>query len=122
MNTNILLYKLLFFLQNKNIKTLKLDDLFSIHSDFLDFLKEYNLNYYYKKFENPKFFLHNILYIFSSFEFGIYNNSEKTMIFYDDPMIVPSLIKYNINVNDKLINELALILSILLNEKKTNTR
>jgi len=96
------------------------EDLYSIHSDFLDFLKEYNLDYYYTKFENPRLFLHNILYVFSSFEFGIYNNNEKTMIFYDHPMIIPSLINYNININDKLLNELALILSILLNEEKSN--
>lgn len=113
MYTKLFIYKLLVNLKTK-IKTININDLYSIHSDFINTLEIYNLLEYAKKFHNSQNFVFSFIYTFGEFELGIYKNN--TLIFDENPLIIEPLINYEIDVNDKLINEMAVILSIYLND------
>ena len=113
MYTKLFIYKLLVNLSSK-IKTININDLYAIHSDFISSLEIYNLPEYAKAFNNPKNFICNFIYIFSDFELGVYKNN--TLTFYDEPLIINQLINHNIDINDKLLNELSVILAVYLDD------
>ena len=116
---NLLIYKLLVCLKNRNIESINIEDLIDVHSDFIKLFEIYNLNDYYDYFKDIKKFIMTFIYVFSYFELGIYQ--KKTIIFDEDSIIIDKLFNSIININDKVINEMAIILSIYLNDiKKEN--
>ena len=116
---NLLIYKLLVCLKNRNIESINIEDLIDVHSDFIKLFEIYNLNDYYDYFKDIKKFIMTFIYVFSYFELGIYQ--KKTIIFDEDSIIIDKLFNSKININDKVINEMAIILSIYLNDiKKEN--
>lgn len=114
---NIFIYKLLVSLKNKNVVTININDLSAVHSDFIKLFKDYNLDNYYDYFKNVNKFVMTFIYVFSDFELGFYKTNKLT--FYEDPIIINKLINSEIDINGKLINELAVILFVYLDELNT---
>ena len=119
MYKKLFLYKLLVNLKDRN-KTIDINSVYMIHSDFINTLESYNLINYANEFRKADSFVNDIILIFTQFELGIYLHD--SLYFCDDSIILKDLLNFEIDVNNKLINELALIFSIYLNEVENNQK
>jgi hypothetical protein len=117
---NMFLYEILLNLFNYDIENISVEELLNIHPILINQLKNYNLDYYYKKFKNPKKFIFNTILVFSNFELGIYKNHILT--FYKEAILLKNPLKYNLDINNKLIHEISLYLKYALIENKPNLK
>ena len=115
----IFLYKLLVNLKSQDIIEINVDDLYEAHKVFINILDEYNLKKYSRLFKNATRFVSHFIYIFGDYELGIYNNLNRILTFDNNPIIIDSLIKCEIDISNELIYELSMILSLQLKENKT---
>lgn len=118
MKKNIFLYKLLISLKRQGVNNIDYNSLLEIHPLFIDLLNSYNLNYYSKSFKKTKKFIFNLLLVFSQFSLGVYVN--KTLTFEEDISFAEEIFDFKLpDVNDTLINEISLYLSLILKEKNS---
>ena len=114
MNSNIFLYKFLLNLYNKGVKEFSIFDLEKFCLYFIPLLYSYNYGNFAKKFNKSNKFIINTLLIFSKFEWGVYKN--KTLYFYDDPIIIDALANYQLDISDNIISEISMYFSLYLND------
>ena len=113
MKKTIFLYKLLLALKKQDTE-LDAETLYNRYYIFSSILDSYNLDNYI--FKDNSEFITDLLFTFLDFEMGIYTHDHK-LIFYNEPSIEESVYKFTLkDVSDKLINEIALLISFDLRE------
>ena len=120
MYPNIFLYKFLISLNIIGIHEINISDLKKFHTHLILILQEYRLESYANVFKKENKFLMNILQIFGKLELGVYIKG--ILYFYESPLIIDSLINYQIDISDNLINEIVLHYSLHIKEINNNIK
>lgn len=114
MNINILLYKIFYKLYNLGIKSISIDELHSIYEKLCYVINDYNDKNLSKLFDDEKKFIKEFIFLFASFELGIYINNE---LVFEDPLFIPSIADEYSKESEAAINLSHYIYHLLLQNK-----
>ncbi len=119
MNTKLFFYKLLSALNKQGMSIINVEDLTNKKDLLIDLLNSYNYKHYAKILNNIIEFKLFILIIFLDFEMGIYDKDKDTLTFEDDPGMNRTYFdNMLIDISDDMINELAALIKLDLNNKR----